>query len=209
MATRAFEVISVQKVAILPRQMRKGPAELANIEQIDKTTGLITDAFMVAAWDPALHHVMFNLPVVVKQVETKQVHLQSGGDKLVTNILISNHVVECQITGWEKHAEKLAALKEGVVNYKTKMVKKYMKFSGIPLHECIPQGTRRRSHREYRILPRIPLRIQCTRDRARTSHFNKMIMKMRHSTEHTHIHYIITHFRAIVLCSPSCYNLMS
>ena len=74
MATRAFEVISVQKVAILPRQMRKGPAELTNIEQIDKTTGLITDAFMVAAWDPALHHVMFNLPVVVKQVETKQVH---------------------------------------------------------------------------------------------------------------------------------------
>ena len=94
MATRAFEVISVQKVAILPRQMRKGPAELANIEQIDKTTGLTSDAFMVAAWDPALHHVMFNFLVVVRQVKTKQVHLQSGGDKLMTNILISNHVVE-------------------------------------------------------------------------------------------------------------------
>ena len=84
-----------------------------------------------------------------------------------------------------------------------------MKFLGIPLHKCIPQGTGRRSHREYRILPRIPLRIRCTRDRARTSHFHKMIMKMRHSTEHTHIHYIITHNRAIVLCSPSCYKLMS
>ena len=99
-------------VAILPRQMRKGPAELANIEQIDKTTGLITYAFMVAAWDPALRHVRFNLPVVVKQVETKQVHIQSGGDQLLTNIRISNHVVEAQITGWAKNAEKLAGLKK-------------------------------------------------------------------------------------------------
>ena len=49
MATRAFELISVQKSAILPRKMRKGHVELANIVQIDKTTGLTTDVFMVAA----------------------------------------------------------------------------------------------------------------------------------------------------------------
>ena len=122
MATRAFELISVQKVAILPRQMRKGPAELANIEQIDKTTGLITLCFHGRRMGSSFTPRYVNLPVVVKQVETKQVHLQSGGDQLVTNILISNHVVEAQITGWAKNAEKLAGLKEGGVNYKTKRV---------------------------------------------------------------------------------------
>ena len=116
MASRAFGSINAQQLSQLPRQMCRGSAELANIAPLDRNTGLASDAFLAAAWDPAQRHVILNLPMVIKQIETRQVHLQGGGEKLVTNILISNgSFIECQLTGWGQYGEQLAGLKPGAV----------------------------------------------------------------------------------------------
>ena len=116
MATRAIGSINARQLPQLPRQMRRGPAELANIAALDKDTGLASDAFLAAAWDPTQRHVILNLPVFIKQIETKLIHLQGGGEKLVTNVLVSNgSLMECQLTGWGRHAEQIAGLKPGDV----------------------------------------------------------------------------------------------
>ena len=118
MASRTIATVNSQQLIQLPRQTRKAPPAVVNIDLIDKNTGIASDAFMSAEWDPAEKHCMFNFPVYIKQLETKQVHVQNGGEKMVTNLLVSNgSVFECQLTGWAQYAEQLSGLKQGSVKY--------------------------------------------------------------------------------------------
>ena len=98
-------------------QNARCPAAIAQIDPIDKSTGMSSDEYVGAAWNSRDKHYMMNLVVFIRQIETKTAKLPNGGEKLVTNVLAGNDSLhEIQLSAWDGYAEHLAqTLKVGEV----------------------------------------------------------------------------------------------
>ena len=97
-------------------QVEKCPTEIIGERIIARSTGLTSDEYLTAAWEPAAKHYMKYVVLRIKQIETKEVHTADRRSTKVTNIKATNDAA-CQlaITGRENYAEQLAALEIGRV----------------------------------------------------------------------------------------------
>lgn len=109
-------VIYLHDLDKLPRQISRCPEEILDLDILfDKETGLSTNEYLNASWNPNEFHAMHNVVLRVKQFETKSANLKHGKTKTVTNILATNGNCDLQITGWEPYAETLSTLEKGKV----------------------------------------------------------------------------------------------
>ena len=73
---------------------------------IDTETGLASDAFFNAAWDPRLHHYMLHVAVRVRQIGTFERNVPGHGMKWVTNAYVTNDKqTHVQISAWDQYKE--------------------------------------------------------------------------------------------------------
>ena len=61
------------QLALLPKQTIKCPAEIATLDPHRDVQGITTDTFLSQPWNAAAQHVMMNVVLLVKELETRDV----------------------------------------------------------------------------------------------------------------------------------------